>query len=171
MNRLASSLVTHFVLIAALACPIVFVAGQGRSQPPAARIGTVQETLNITKDMDKEGRDALKQFDAMQRGERPVSTDEDKAILEDAAKWYIYRLTLPVHQEPGASRTTHELVKQAESKIVDPRDTRRAPNANQLAFKEEFDKRMAARLAEVMRNPKPIARLNAAMILAHLAKT
>ncbi|HEV3078311.1 MAG TPA: hypothetical protein VGY66_00970 [Gemmataceae bacterium] len=171
MNRFASFL-CRGLQIAMLACGIFFVFQVGHSQPPAARIGTVQETLPITRDWDKDAKEESKLFDAMQKGERPVSTDEDKTILENGAKWYTYRLTQPIYQEPGASsKGMHGLVKEAVSKIVDPNDRRRAPNANQIAFKEEFDKRLAARLAEVMRTSKVIARVNAAMILERLAAT
>ena len=39
----------------------------------------------------------------------------------------------------------------------------------QSTFKEEFEKRFIARLSEVTCNPRPVARLNAAMILARIA--
>src|SRR5207253_11442535 len=150
MNRFATSFLCPGLRFGALACGILFTIHEGRSQPPAARIGTVQETIPIARDWDKDkdGKEESRQFDLMQKGDRPVSTDQDKAILENGAKWYAYRLTQPIYQEPGASsKGMHDLVKHALSKIVDPNDRRRAPNANQVAFKDEFDKRFAARLA------------------------
>src|SRR5438132_7288133 len=172
MNRFATSFLCHGLRFAALACGIFFIVHEGRSQPPAARIGTVQETIPIARDWDKDGKEESRQFDAMQKGDRPVSTDQDKAILENGAKWYAYRLTQPIYQEPGASsKGMHDLVKQALSKIIDPNDRRRSANDNQRAFKEEFDKRFATRLAEVMRTSRIIARVNAAMILEKMAAT
>jgi hypothetical protein len=64
----------------------------------------------------------------------------------------------------------HELVREAAEQILDLRDTKRPPSAGQRVYMEEFGKRLTARLREVVKNPKVIARLNAAIILARLAE-
>ena len=170
MNRLLTSHLVGGVQASLLLAGIIFIARQGHAQQPAGRLNAVNEPLTITKDWDKD-REEMRQFEAMYRGERPVTTDEDRAILDNGAKWYAYRLTHLLYQESTGRNPMHELVKQAVSKVVDPHDTRRSPNANQLTFKEEYDKRLISRLSEVMKNPKPIARVNAAMILTAIAAT
>jgi hypothetical protein len=129
---------------------------------------------NFTKNWDTTDKEEAKQFESLRKGEQPVTGDDAKAALDDGAKWYAYRLSNPIYQgedDPSKPSRIHDLVRQALQQIVDPRDQRNAANANQLLFKEEFDKRLIERLNEVSRNPKPIVRVNAAMLLAHLAAT
>src|SRR5207244_9147728 len=161
MTRLLTSHLVGGVQASLLLAGIMLSARQGHAQQPAGRLNAVNEPLTITKDWDKD-REEMRQFEAMYRGERPVASDEDRAILDNGAKWYAYRLTHLLYQESSGTRTMHDLVKQAVSKIVDPHDTRRSPNANQLTFKEEYDKRLTGRHAKVTKNPKPSDWTNAA---------
>src|SRR5205814_1109271 len=52
--------------------------------------------------------------------------------------------------------------------ILDLRDPKKPLSAGQRTFMEEFGKRLTTCLGEVVKNPKVIARVNAAMILARL---
>src|SRR5438445_5877096 len=132
MTRLASSFTCHCLRISALGCALFLIAQLGYSQPATpSKVGTGPDELKAPKNWDREGRDERTQFEALQKGDRPVATDEDKAILDDAAKWYAYRLTQPQYQEPDTTgKAMHDLVKQAEGKIVDARDPRRPPHPN-----------------------------------------
>jgi hypothetical protein len=160
-------------LLFALSSP----AQKGGSSPQktSTRIGSVDDNLQtkIDKNWDRADKEEARQFDSLRKGEQPV-TEDAKSILDSGARWYAYRLTIPDNrgeEDPTKPSRMHELVKQAMAQIVDPRNTRNPPNANQLAFKEEFDKRLIDRLNEVSRNQHPIVRVNAAMLLQHLAAT
>ena len=65
----------------------------------------------------------------------------------------------------------HYLVKDALDQIVDLRDPKRPASGAQRTYMEESASGFTARLREVAKNPKIIARLNAAIILARLATT
>jgi hypothetical protein len=157
--------------LASLGCVLALAAGSLLGQKPAPRIGSAPELLNLDRDWDKDAKEEAKEFDALRRGEEPV-TEDKKALLDAGAKWFAYRLTHPQYQEPSATnKTMHDLVKQAMAQIIDPRAARTPPTANQQAFMDEFGKRFVARLEEVSKNRKEIARVNATMLLAHLAAT
>jgi hypothetical protein len=64
----------------------------------------------------------------------------------------------------------HDLVKEALDQIIDVRTPRKPPTPAEQAYMEEFGKRFTACLREVVKNPKVIARVNAAIILAQLAR-
>src|SRR5581483_1460 len=113
--------------------------------------------------------DEEKTFQSLRKGDQPI-TDDALALIDHAAQWYAYRLTFAEYQDPSGSKTMHSLVKDAWDQIVDPYDAKRPLNALQKSFAEEFNKRLALKLQEVVKNPKPIARVNAAILLAQLAK-
>jgi hypothetical protein len=146
---------------------------QGQSKSARAGAGEGQERLVLDKDVEKhwgkESGDELKLFQTYRRGDPNAKLSPD--VLDHAAQWYAYRLTQSEFQEPknNPEKGMHYLVKEALDQIVDPRV--KAPTAKQSEFKEEFDKRFVARLKEVVVNPKVIARVNAAMLLARLAAT
>jgi hypothetical protein len=147
------------------------------AQKGSTRIGTTPEDNfqpKIGKNWDTADKEEARQFESLRKGEQPVTADA-QPILDDGARWYAYRLTIPEYLEdpnnPARPSRIHEVVRQAMLQIVDPRDTRNQPNSNQLLFKEEFDKRLIDRLNEVSRDHRPIVRVNAAMLLAHLAAT
>lgn len=140
-----------------------------RSQPPATtpRAGEGQERLLPDKNWSKDAAE-LRQFEQIRKGAAPATNGE---LLDHAAQWYAYRLTHTEYQEPkGSFQGMHYLVKDAFDQIVDLRDPKKPATAAQRAYMEEFGKRFAACLREVAKNPKIIARLNAAMILARLAQ-
>jgi hypothetical protein len=154
--------------LTALFCGAALSVGQLRSQNAAPRVGTGGELLTIDREWDKDGKEDAKQFEDMRKGDETANP----AILDSGAKWFAYRLTNPLYQEPtGGGKSMHELVKQAQLQILNPYDTRRQLNANQVQFADEFGKLFVKRLEEVSRNRKDIARVNAAMLLAQLAAT
>ena len=166
-----------FGLALATALPVSRLPAQAPAQKlqtqkqRATRIGTTPENLKIAKDWDKEGKDEQKEFERMRKGDSLV-TEENKAILDQAAIWYAYRLTQDIYQDTAnTSKTMHELVKQAFGQILDRTDPRKQLTQAQQTFKDEFEKRFIARLSEVTCNRRDIARLNAAMILARIAAT
>jgi len=168
MMRIADRPCLRRFCLVALGCGFLSV-GSLSGQKTAPRIGSVPELLNIGRDWDKDGKDEAKQFELLRKGDEPI-TEDAKKTLDDAAKWYAYRLTDPRNQDPtSGGKSMHDLVKQALAQLLDPRDQKKPLNANQRAFLEEFGKRLTARLEEVSKNRKEIARVNAAMILAELA--
>ncbi len=119
------------------------------------------------KDWSKDTAE-MKQFQEMRRGTSPATKSE---VLDHAAQWYAYRLTHTEHQDPKPSvKGMHDLVKEAMDQIIDLRTPRKPPTAAERAYMEEFGKRLTVCLREVVKNPKVIARVNAAAILAQLAK-
>ncbi len=136
-------------------------------QGKGPRAGEGQERLNAEKDWQKD-REEARIFQQLRRGEQAVSPATEP-ILNRGAQWYAYRFTHTEYQETKpVGLGMNEIRREAFEQII---DRQRQPNANQQAFMEEFGKRFAARLGEVVKNPKRIARLNAAMTLARLAAT
>ncbi len=139
----------------------------GQQKP---RSGEGVARLMPEKDFDKE-RDEYKLFQALKKGEQPV-TAANKATIDRGAQWYAYRLTfLEYHQDseankPGA-KSIRDLVREASDQIVDPR--RATPQ--QQVYRQEFGKQLALRLKEVLKHPKPIVRVNAGILLTKLAET
>jgi len=130
--------------------------------------GEGQLRLNV-KDWHAD-QEEMKQFQSMQKGDVPVGAVPD-AVLDHGAQWYAYRLTHQDNQDAPARSKMHTIVKEALDQVLDPRDPRKTPTPQQQNFIEEFGKRFTDRLHEVVKNPKPIARVNAAIILARLAAT
>jgi hypothetical protein len=105
----------------------------------------------------------------------------DKRILEKAAKWYIYRLTLPQFQErippEGAplsqGRSVYDLLTELFRVLVlpDPSRNLQQPNPNQQRYMQEFTAALIEPIERVLQNAKPIARINAAIVLARLGET
>jgi len=111
-----------------------------------------------------------KAFASMRKGEAPVTGSEDKKVIDDAAKWYAYRFTYLEYQQPKAGiKGMHELIVEAKKQILDPKKIKGLPQ--QQAFADEFGKAFTMRLREVANTDKVIARMNAAMLLADLART
>jgi hypothetical protein len=137
-----------------------------RTQPPASGLsaGEGQERLLPEKNWNTDTAEP-RQFEQVRRGLAPATNAE---LLDHAAQWYAYRLTHTEYQEPrGTFRGMHDLVKDAVEQIINVRDPK--TTAVQRTYMEEFGKRFTARLREVVKNPKIIARLNAAIVLARLA--
>jgi hypothetical protein len=138
-------------------------AGQGK--PISAGAG--QEQLKPAKDWRKE-TDENRTFQEMRKGEAPI-TKSNGAVLDHAAQWFAYRFTLPEYQEAGRTNGPAVLRKEALDQLWDLHDTRNPPTAQQIEFMNEYCKRFVARLHEVVKNPKLIARVNAAGLLASVA--
>ena len=143
--------------------------GKNKSaQPPTPgrSAGEGQERLLPDEDWNKDSG-KLKQFQEIRKGVAPPNGE----LLDHAAQWYAYRLTYTEHQDTKPTPPGMQvLVREALDQIVDLRDPKKPPSAGQRAYMEEFGKRFSACLREVAKNPKVIARLNAAIILARLAK-
>jgi hypothetical protein len=122
-----------------------------------------------SKDWGKDSEE-MKTFQSYRQGNpaAPVTPE----ILEHGAQWYAYRFTHEEFQRPKTSgaKEMHDLLKDALDQVVDPKDPR-SPSPGQLQFKDSFDKKFIARLREVTKNPKPVARVNAVIVLARLAAT
>jgi len=134
----------------------------------AIHAGEGELRLNV-KDW-RADQDEVRMFQSMQKGELPVSPGAE-AVIDHGAQWYAYRLTYQDNQEAPARNKMHQLVKEALDQVLDPHDSHKPLNSQQQTFVEEFGKRFTERLHEVVKNPKPIARVNAASILARLAAT
>jgi hypothetical protein len=112
-----------------------------------------------------------KAFASMRKGEASVNDAEAKKVIDDAAKWYAYRFTYLEYQQPKpGTRGMHELIREAREQILDPKKIKELTKQQQ-AFAEEFGKAFTNRLREVAGTDKVIARMNAAMLLAELART
>lgn len=158
-------MVAKLLYMAALVS-IFYGAAPVRCQTTKA--GQGQMHLVLDKDWSqKDKSDEMKAYQALRKGDRPV-TESDRQIIDHGAQWYAYRLTHTEYHRPKPSgRTLQDITKEAMDQIADPA---KAPRQQQV-FIEEFGKRFVARLAEVTKNPRPAARLNAAMLLAKLAAT
>src|SRR5919201_1254314 len=172
MMRLARCVLPIGLLLAGLAFGILLPAGPLQAQKRVVPAGAGGELLTPESDWHKD-REEYNQFQALRKGEQPVDRSAE-SILDHGAQWYAYRLTDVQAQQgklaPGV-RPMHDLVREAFEQIIDPRDPRRPPNQQQLAFAEEFGPRFTRCLHQVVKNAKVIARLNAAIILARLAAT
>lgn len=126
-------------------------------------------------------------FRELQNGRRSIEGDSPqekadvKRIMEKSAKWHAYRLTFPRYQgeavlddAKGDNKTMHNLIQETTQIIAVPDPHRKpvdkAQADRQLEFSREFGRLLAADLKPVMKNEKPITRINAARILAHLGR-
>lgn len=121
-------------------------------------------------------------FRKMYDGKEPVKGNtaqeekENLAILDKAARWFAYRLTEPGYQEGTEKKTMSSLVKEA-GQFIRPLEftptlgftnPKRPMTAEQTEFINQFSKALTAHLRKVVKNDKPITRVNAARILALL---
>lgn len=168
MLRVFSSLLrlrSAWLILLLGAGPMPSVQAQAKPIPA----GQGAERLTMEKDW-RTDQSELREFQALRRGDRPVGGKETDQILDHGAQWFAYRFTHSEHQMGKSGfKSMQELRREVFDQIIDPRGKPVA--GNQQVFMEEFGKRLTARLQEVSKNPKPIARLNAVMVLAHLAAT
>jgi hypothetical protein len=156
------------LVCAALTWAISSMAPSAPAQDKNLHAGEGQERLILDKDWAKEAEE-LKIFHAYRKDTSSITITPE--ILDHAAQWFAYRFTHSDFQEPKVGgKGMHDLLKDALEQVVDPRGARK-PTEGELLFKEQFDKRFVARLQEVTKNPKPIARVNAAIVLARIAAT
>jgi hypothetical protein len=110
-----------------------------------------QERLSVENERDYKPTRLRAMFDG---GEAT-----DKKFIELAAKVLAYRLTWSVNQDkPGSMKG---LVREAVNEL----DVNRKEDRTKNEAVQYFDQQMVARLKEVLPNPKPIASINAALIL------
>lgn len=166
----ACRLSARLVLTLLLAAAFVGSALEAPGQPPKP---VSSERRNPPKDFNKEGRDEYKALQSMRKGETPPN----KEILDRAAQWLLYRLTHIEYQDGSARSTTGastsstiDLVNQANSFILVPEGGKPLSTAQQ-EYMKVFGKCLVARGREVLRDPMPIVRISALMILDRLAES
>ncbi len=148
----------------------LLVTGPAPAQKKTLPAGEGQERLLPTESW-KDKPEEEKAFQNLRRGDQPI-TPEAEAVIDHAAQWFAYRLTwTEYHEYLGTNRTIHSLRDEGLKEIIDPNDPKTPLSGLKRTVAEEFNKRFAERLREVVKNPKPIARLNAAMLLARVAAT
>jgi hypothetical protein len=107
---------------------------------------------------------------------------QDQALLEKAGRWFVYRATWKKYQEreptDGATLSTGKTVWEVLQKdlypllvVPDPAHPTFKPNDNQVAFMAKFTEALVPPIKKVLKNPRPIARVNAAIILAKLSES
>jgi hypothetical protein len=122
-----------------------------------------------------------RRFRELQNGKfEPPLTAEDKDIIDRWAKWYANRLTFPQYQgvqvaegdtkQPTDKRTMYQIVDEAIRQILIPEDPAKPLSGPKQEYQKELGKAMTKYLKKVVRNEKPITRVNAARLLAHLCK-
>lgn len=150
-NRLLSRLLACSLFLGAVAT----LAEMARV--PAQQAGRGQERLNY----DEKGyKSKARDIKSMFLGEQPA----DKKALDLAAQQYAYRLTWTELQ--GKQGEMQGLVQSAINELeANRREDRKVNEAVQ-----QFNTALLARLKEVLPNPRPIASIGAARILAHMAK-
>src|SRR5262249_14286227 len=128
------------------------------TRAPAQQAGKGQERLTYD---EKEYRSRSKDIRGMLQGEVSV----DKKLLDLAAQHYAYRLTSTQLQNKKGDmpNLVNDVIKELDE---NRRDDRKSNEAVQY-----FNAMLLAHLKEVLPNPRPIASINAARILAHMAKS
>jgi len=167
MSSFVRKVAVRFLSFAVLTCGIFSTAFVASAQDKNLHAGEGQEHLPVP-DWVKDDKD-LKAFQAYRDSGSPVSAE----VLDQAAQWYAHRFTKETFQKdvkPGA-KGMHDLLKDALLQVIDPKDPNKKVSEAQLRFMEDFDKPFIKRLYDVTKNPKPIARVNAVMVLATLAAT
>jgi hypothetical protein len=141
----------------------------------ARRGGDDEEELRPDKLDDPE----RKKLQDLQSGKEVVD-DTHAKLLDKAAKHFVYRLTIKKHQfkkpdEPGAtSETMSALVQEATKHIPTPDPRKFQPlKEEQQKYVREFSKALGRAVHVVLqkKDRAPIARVNAAIILAYLGNT
>jgi hypothetical protein len=148
----------------ALAC----TASLAWTQKPGGRDG---EEVGFLPATQLRGPD-FSRFGDLYNGRESVRPD-DKELLQKAAEWYANRLTWPQYRngtpESGKSRMD-ELVRDC-VRLVPPYNPKNPIDPTRRQFVVVFSKFLHAELKKVLKTEWPITRLNAAIILDHLART
>jgi hypothetical protein len=114
------------------------------------------------------------------RDGRGEVSEADKRLLEKAAKWYIYRLTHKEFQERrppdgtsvGTGQSTYDILQRDLYPLIAVPDPTKPPlTDNQIKFMQAFTRALLDPIRKVLVNPVPIARINAAIVLAKLSET
>jgi hypothetical protein len=102
--------------------------------------------------------------------------------LKRAAEWFIYRLTwielqkrIPVDQSaPTSGKSCQEMLEKEFYQYLtlpDPKRGAYQPNENSVKYMTEFIKALIPPIQKVLKNPVPIARINAALVLVKLSES
>lgn len=97
-------------------------------------------------------------------------------LLEKAARWYVNRVTYVEYQKKAfdatSSMTVNDIIADAYRQIpeVKKQANKQVERDRQKKYLLEFGKALTAAIDEVLKNPMPIARVNAARILARLGE-
>jgi hypothetical protein len=129
-----------------------------------------QERLNPAK-LEENEKKVLEQ---LAKGREDV-TDAHKKLLDKAAQWFVYRLTFSEYQfksnpEGGDPTTMRNLVDDVAKYIV-VANPQKPMSDFQRNYMKAFAEALVVHIKKVLANPVPIARVNAAIILAHLGDT
>jgi len=144
-----------------------------------AALGIAIALAGVTRGGEEQRHLTVPEFTASERNQfaklaRGGNLPDDAGeLLAKAAKYYINRLTLTEYQQPrteGSARPTMDaLVHEACQVIQVPSSDHPLTDAQQN-FLEEYGRHLLADIRAVLRNPEPIARVNAARILAYLGR-
>ncbi len=108
-------------------------------------------------------------FRTLQSGKfDPPLTQEHKRIINDAAKWFTYRLTWP--DSLLDKKTLANVVNEASNQMVFQSDPAKPLPAAQQEYMKEFGKAMVLHLSKVMQSDRIATQINGARILALLGK-
>lgn len=117
------------------------------------------------------------QLRSLQSGKAEAITDADRKLIDKAAKFYANRLTWPRYQgreeegdKSGDKKTMYQITEEALRQIVVADSPTKKLTPTQEEYQKEFGKAMSRYMQKVVRNREPITRINAARILAQLAR-
>jgi hypothetical protein len=122
-----------------------------------------------------------RRFRELQSGKvEPPFSAEDKALIDKGAKWFANRLTWPQYQgapaaegdktTPADKKAMYQIVDEALKQFAISENPAKPLGAAQQEYMKEFGKAMTKYLKRVVKNEKPITRVNAARLLSHLCK-
>lgn len=157
-----------------LACLLTLAAGRLAAQAPADS-GDQRLPAEELKSQEK------LRFDQLANGSQAVGP-QDKPILDKAARWMVYRVTWTKYQErqpddgvsfASAKSTYDVIVRDLYPHLIvpDPKRPNWKPNDNQWQFMVQFTDSLMAAIDKVLENPRPIARVNAGLILLKVSET
>ena len=104
------------------------------------------------------------------KGGNAQEEEENKRVLDKAARYYANRLTHPQYQENTPKEKTMNLLVQETSQVIRIPDPKKPFTPEQAEFMTAFSKTLTGQLRKVIKNDKPITRVNAARILAMLTR-
>jgi hypothetical protein len=162
------------VVIHAIAVLSVGFAHLARAQAPVTDEGQ-RISAGRLRDYDRS------KLASWRDGKSAPETQSDQEVLKRAAEWYIYRLTWVELQKRSPTdplvlttgRTCQEVLEQEfypNLMLPDPKKPYQ-PNENSVKYMTEFIKALIPPLQKVLKNPVPIARINAALVLLKLSES
>jgi hypothetical protein len=159
-------------------CPLVFLAALAifSWKPATGQDPKRDDEEVVIESKEKFDGNDRSEIQKLQNG-KPM-TSSSKQLLERAAKAYVYRLTYPQFQErlpPEGGRfdqakSVSDISQELFSLFVFP-DPSRSIQPNQQLYMHEFTTALIEPVERVLQNAKPIARINAAIVLARLGET